>query len=617
MTSPYGPPQESPLNAPAGAVTPIGVQPGVSPGVVFASIIIVTGGAGSGVFIYSPSPGAGNLIGSWAGSAGTDPYGNAYPKGLSVTVGTISGSAITASSFSGTDFIISPTGMLFYSGTPAAGNLITAIAPTAGSDQFGNTYPAGVGIGNAGELLAGNNVILNSKGLFVYGSPAQVTVQETSGSGTIAIPTGVTTVKAECWAGGSAGFSGSGGLLEPGTGGFGGEYAAEPALAVTHAAGVAYVVGAGGASVAGNSGGFNAGGNSTLQGTSVQVLANGGNYNQSYSSNTIEFQGGQGGTGYVGANYSAGGGGGGSGGSSSAGNNGSSATSGPPPVGGTGATAVSGGGAGSNGAAYPAAGANGIAPGGAGGGGAYNINLGVGTASGAGAHGLVQVTYTPATVALVMSFAPSSGTDGFGNAFPAGMYIADPIVMANISAPSATASAATLYAISGSLKYISGLTGDGSAYNTGRLTVTSPGQTITGTGITNLTGCSAPVGIGTYQFHASILFQGSAAAGTAIFSFASPPSTSTCTLPGTITNVGSPGTISVTFGAFAGGFNINALSQTVTSPTLSNTQNFLLVFDGIITFTAAGTLQMACKCGTNGDNVIVSNGSYMELMPVA
>lgn len=38
----------------------------------------------SGIFGYSPAPGAGNLVFSLAAAAGTDPYGNAYPQGLSI-----------------------------------------------------------------------------------------------------------------------------------------------------------------------------------------------------------------------------------------------------------------------------------------------------------------------------------------------------------------------------------------------------------------------------------------------------------------------------------------------------------------------------------------------------
>jgi hypothetical protein len=45
-------------------------------------LVIAAGGGYTGLFIYSPSPGPGNLILSIAAAAGTDPYGNAFPIGL-------------------------------------------------------------------------------------------------------------------------------------------------------------------------------------------------------------------------------------------------------------------------------------------------------------------------------------------------------------------------------------------------------------------------------------------------------------------------------------------------------------------------------------------------------
>ena len=46
--------------------------------------------------------------------------------------------------FQGTDFVINTNGAFFYSGTPAAGNLIASVATAAGTDAFGNNYLAGV-----------------------------------------------------------------------------------------------------------------------------------------------------------------------------------------------------------------------------------------------------------------------------------------------------------------------------------------------------------------------------------------------------------------------------------------------------------------------------------------
>lgn len=50
--------------------------------VVFPLLIINASGTFTGLFVYSPSIGAGNLIASIAAQAGTDPYGNAYLSGF-------------------------------------------------------------------------------------------------------------------------------------------------------------------------------------------------------------------------------------------------------------------------------------------------------------------------------------------------------------------------------------------------------------------------------------------------------------------------------------------------------------------------------------------------------
>jgi hypothetical protein len=119
-------------------------------GTVIANTVIIFGAKGK-VLIYSGTPAFGNLIGSWAGQAGTDSFGNSYPAGLNVTEGAISGTT-----FSGTDFIINTNGFFFYSGTPALGNLVMAIAMNSGgTDAFGNVYPQGANWGvwsNTGVL---------------------------------------------------------------------------------------------------------------------------------------------------------------------------------------------------------------------------------------------------------------------------------------------------------------------------------------------------------------------------------------------------------------------------------------------------------------------------------
>lgn len=52
------------------------------------TLIVITDITGySGLFFYSPTIGPGNLVGSWTAAAGTDPYGNPYPAGFNVQSG--------------------------------------------------------------------------------------------------------------------------------------------------------------------------------------------------------------------------------------------------------------------------------------------------------------------------------------------------------------------------------------------------------------------------------------------------------------------------------------------------------------------------------------------------
>lgn len=62
-----------------------------------------------------------------------------------------------AATFRGTVVVQSNQAVLFYSGVPAAGNLVLAISPVAGTDSFGNGYSQGLTIGSAGgfEIVLG------------------------------------------------------------------------------------------------------------------------------------------------------------------------------------------------------------------------------------------------------------------------------------------------------------------------------------------------------------------------------------------------------------------------------------------------------------------------------
>lgn len=61
--------------------------------------------------------------------------------------------------FFGADFIVNSSGIFFYNGTPAAGNLLISLASSAGTDSFGNVYPQGLDI-----MAAGKSVVMGLTG---------------------------------------------------------------------------------------------------------------------------------------------------------------------------------------------------------------------------------------------------------------------------------------------------------------------------------------------------------------------------------------------------------------------------------------------------------------------
>lgn len=122
-----------PLNVPPGTTTPVGVQAGVSQAVVTANTLIVFGTSG-GIFVYSGTPGFGNPPIFYVSGGTTDPYGNP----ITPTVG-LSG----LGQFNAGNMIINIHGIFLYSGTPAANNLIGSQTIAAGTDLFGNAYLQG------------------------------------------------------------------------------------------------------------------------------------------------------------------------------------------------------------------------------------------------------------------------------------------------------------------------------------------------------------------------------------------------------------------------------------------------------------------------------------------
>jgi hypothetical protein len=60
---------------------------GVVDGTTIMGATLIADGSSGEILVYSGTPAAGNLIGSWSGASGTDGSGNAYPAGLGVEIG--------------------------------------------------------------------------------------------------------------------------------------------------------------------------------------------------------------------------------------------------------------------------------------------------------------------------------------------------------------------------------------------------------------------------------------------------------------------------------------------------------------------------------------------------
>lgn len=62
---------------------------------------------------------------------------------------------VTGGAFEGTNFVLNPSGLFFYQGTPALGNLVFAVSETSGTDPYGNAYVSilQIGLNSQAQLL--------------------------------------------------------------------------------------------------------------------------------------------------------------------------------------------------------------------------------------------------------------------------------------------------------------------------------------------------------------------------------------------------------------------------------------------------------------------------------
>lgn len=152
----------------------------IPPGASITTQRIVLDGVRGAIFVYTSGGPTGALIGSWSGKAGTDPYGNSYPAGLSVgsniaanvnfssLLGQIAGSQIpngiitagmlvanivvagivNGTLITGAEIESTGTGLDFvaYNGTPASNNLAMSMAISKGTDSFSNDWLGGFSV---------------------------------------------------------------------------------------------------------------------------------------------------------------------------------------------------------------------------------------------------------------------------------------------------------------------------------------------------------------------------------------------------------------------------------------------------------------------------------------
>jgi hypothetical protein len=623
---------------------PNGVQPGSFAGIVRARLVIVSGAGVSGVFVYNGTPGLGNppIVSITNGS--TDPFGNPVVPGLDVTQGQITGSVISGSTFEGTDFILNSAGFFFYTGTPAAGNLFASVTSSNGTDTFGNAYIQGFEIHGLNAGSSGN-ASFTSAGPFNWTAPP-----------------GVTTVTVQATAGGGGSGSDDTGNPFTSAGGGGGEYASEPALAVTAGNVYSGTVGAGGtagAAGANNPGG--AGGNTTFTGNSVTVTAHGGGGGASGggsgsggaggtgSTNTTHFNGGAGG---ANSNTDVGGGGGSSGGTASAGNPGVSGS-----AGGAGGAAVAGGGPGAN---APPNGA-GTSPATGPGGGAGGANsIGTNVPGGAGFQGQVLLSWTSSTpsesgayinqttqggvpflnFSTGVSFELESAnieafTSGSGGAEVLALTVDGPQVTGfpdmaffTLSSSSENGSSSSAF---GALSYQdrssvvheylewgatgvvvnTAIPGDTNSYQTERLTLSLASDLVI-----NTTPFSQEVfptinalGTGTYQIDGYLRLSATAAAGTPEFEFATGTAVATMSISFWEMKDGAPAT-------FGNSGAVAAFSASFVGAAMTGTGRDVF-FRGLMVVTTAGSLGLFAASSVAADTFTISHlGSFMNVYPV-
>jgi hypothetical protein len=162
------------------------------------NLLIIAAQSGfSGVFVYNPAPGTGNLIASVASAAGTDPYGNPYEEGIAAY-----------EKLAGITYAIQ-MGEANFGGSLVPGLFIHVIG--GGSAAFADPSFTGTG------LSSGSSAILSSGQANSGSSVSGIQATDSTGSGVaggeVAIVAGLTSVQQALTVGGNATLSGSANTL--------------------------------------------------------------------------------------------------------------------------------------------------------------------------------------------------------------------------------------------------------------------------------------------------------------------------------------------------------------------------------------------------------------------
>jgi hypothetical protein len=133
------------------------VLAGVVNGTTIMGATLIADGTSGEILVYSGTPAAGNLIGSWSGASGTDAQGNGYPAGLGVLIGGLilenQGSAPAGTSGAST-FYSSTAGRPRYLAASSQDSILELSEVNVGIQSIGNnTSPV---IASASKTIAAN-----------------------------------------------------------------------------------------------------------------------------------------------------------------------------------------------------------------------------------------------------------------------------------------------------------------------------------------------------------------------------------------------------------------------------------------------------------------------------